>query len=363
MKNYLPGVIGLALFFILSGCNSSNQGDTDAPTKFVLSDTMLSTTTTAPVRMESVRKELNLFGKITVDQNKLIEVFPVVGGSVVRVFAEFGDYVQKGQVLATIRSNEVAGYEKELQDAENTLLVGKNKLKVTQELFEGKLNTERDVIEAKSEVQRAESGLKRIQQTFSIYGLKPGSLYEVKAPISGFIIEKKINQDMQLRSDHTDNIFDIATIDDVWALANVTESIIGEVKVGMDAFVTTVSYPDKIYTGKIDKIFNIIDPETKAMKVRIKLQNKDYLLKPEMRASIKLSSMGEQQKLAIPSKALIFDKSRNYVMIYKGKTNIETRQVEIYSQVGDVTYIESGLDEGELVITHNQLFLYDALND
>ena len=48
------------------------------------------------------------------------------------------------------------------------------------------------------------------------------------------------------------------------------------------AAVTTLSYPDKVFSGKVDKIFNIIDPETKAMKVRVKLSNPDFLLKPEM---------------------------------------------------------------------------------
>jgi cobalt-zinc-cadmium efflux system membrane fusion protein len=50
-------------------------------------------------------------------------------------------------------------------------------------------------------------------------------------------------------------------------------------------------------------------------------------------------------------------------MIYKDRFNIDTRKVEIYRQVGDLTYISSGLKEGENVITHNQLLIYDALND
>jgi cobalt-zinc-cadmium efflux system membrane fusion protein len=67
--------------------------------------------------------------------------------------------------------------------------------------------------------------------------------------------------------------------------------------------------------------------------------------------------------IAVPSSAIIFDKSRNFVMIYKDRFNIDTRKVEIYRQVGDLTYISSGLKEGENVITHNQLLIYDALND
>jgi len=67
--------------------------------------------------------------------------------------------------------------------------------------------------------------------------------------------------------------------------------------------------------------------------------------------------------IAVPSDALIFDKSKTYVMIFKDRNNIETRQVEVFRQVGDRAYISSGLQEGEKVITNNQLLIYDALND
>ncbi len=330
---------------------------------FTLNETMQKTTTNVPAKIIPLKNQLNFYGKITADNNKLIEVFPIVGGNVIKVNVELGDYVNKGQVLAIIRSTEVADFEKQLIDAKNDLIVAKNNLKVTQELYEGKLSADRDVIEAKALVDKATSQLNRMDETYKIYNIKAGSLYEVKAPISGFVIEKHINQDMLLRSDKTDNIFDIAQINEVWAIANVNESDINQVKLGESASITTLSDPDKIYTGKVDKIFNIIDPETKAMKVRIILQNPNYLLKPEMRATIKLSYTEDKSMIAIPSEAIIFDKSKNYVMIYHGKNNIETRLVEVFRQVDNITYISSGLKENEKVINHNQLLIYDAIND
>jgi len=330
---------------------------------FVLTATMVKTTTTAPALIIPLKNQLNFYGKITADNNKLIEVFPIVGGNVVRVNVELGDYVNKGQILAIIRSTEIADFEKQLFDAKNDLLVTKNNLKVTQELFEGKLNSEREVMEAKSQVEKATSQLNRMEETYKIYNIKAGSIYEVKAPISGFVIEKHINSDMLLRNDKTDNIFDIAQINEVWAIANINESDINQVKIGENASVTTLSDPDKIHSGKVDKIFNIIDPETKAMKVRIILKNPTYLLKPEMRATIKLSYTEDKSMIAIPSDAVIFDKSKNYVMIYHNKNNIETRQVEVFRQVDNLTYISNGLKVNEKVINHNQLLIYDAIND
>lgn len=347
-----------------AACKRNTLPTTEATsTPFTLTDTMLQTTLYEPARMEVLRNELRLFGKITADNNKLIEIFPVVGGSVLKVYVELGDYVKKGALLATIRSTEVAGFEKELQDAENELVVAKNNLKVTQELYEGKLAAEHQLVEARSGVEKAVAQLNRVKEVFQIYNLKGGSVYEVRAPLSGFITEKNINQDMQLRSDRTDNIFDIAQIDEVWVMANVNESDIASVRLGIDAEVVTLSYPDKVFRGKVDKIYNIIDPETQAMRVRVKMDNPGFLLKPEMRTSVFLRYEEQGRMLSIPSSALVFDKNKTFVMVFKDRSAIETRQVGVFREIGGRAYITSGLSEGDQVITQNQLLVYDALND
>ena len=352
----------LTIFLALVSCKKEND-TTSTKETFVLSDKMLSTTKTATAEQEPLKNQLNFYGKITTDNNKFVEIFPVVGGNVIKVNVELGDYVKKGQLLAVIRSTEVASFEKELDDAKNDLITAKNKYKVAKELFEGKLNTEREVIEANADVEKAASQLNRIQQTYKIYNIKSGAIFEVRSPMDGFIIQKNINEGMLLRNDKTDNIFDVAEITNVWAIANINETDISQVNLGNDAEITTLSYPDKKFYGKVDKIYNIIDPETKAMKARVKLENKDFLLKPEMRATIKVSYTENKKMIAIPSAAIVFDKSKNFVMIFKDRNNIETRQVEVFRQVGETSYITSGLNEGEKVLTTNQLLIYDALND
>ncbi|MFC4479382.1 efflux RND transporter periplasmic adaptor subunit [Flavobacterium chungangensis] len=355
--------IGIAIASLsLTACKKQVENP-ETNTSFVLSNTMLKSTTTAEAKTQPLKNELSFYGKITADNNKMIDVYPLVGGNVMKVNVELGDYVKKGQVLATIKSTDVADFEKQAIDAKSDLLVAKNNLKVAQELFDGKLNSESDVLQAKSEVNKAQSQLSKIQETYKIYNIKAGSIYEVTAPISGFIIQKSINQDMLLRNDRSENIFDIAEISEVWAMANINEIDINKVKLGTSAAVTTLSYPDRVFQGKVDKIYNVIDPETKAMQARIKLSNPDYMLKPDMNANIKLSFNENQSMIAVPSKAIVFDKSKNFVVVFKDRNNIETRQVEVYRVVGDTTYISSGLKENEKVITNNQLFIYGALNN
>lgn len=66
---------------------------------------------------------------------------------------------------------------------------------------------------------------------------------------------------------------------------------------------------------------------------------------------------------AIPAGAVIFDRSKNWVMVFKGRSNIETREVNVYKMLNDVAYIQQGLKNNERVIAKNQLLVYDALND
>ncbi len=363
-KNFLnkPFAIICLLTLTLVGCKHS-QIDTETNKTFVLSDTMMQRIEITKAANKPIELQLKLAGKIVADENKLVEIFPLVGGNVAELNAELGDYVHKGKVLAVIKSGEVADFERQLIDAQSDLLVAQKNLRVTEDLFESKLASERDVLGAKNEVNKTNAELSRIKEIFSIYGIDKKAEYQVKAPISGFIIEKKINRDMQLRSDKSDNIFTIAEINDVWVNANVYESDIAKIKANMTAEIKTLSYPDSTFHGHVDKIYNILDPQTKTMKVRIKLKNANYMLKPEMNATITLYYSEGGSMLAVPSRSVIFDKSKTYLMIFKDKYNIETREVEVYKQVDDVTYIKKGLEVGEQIISKNQLLIYDALND
>jgi cobalt-zinc-cadmium efflux system membrane fusion protein len=82
-----------------------------------------------------------------------------------------------------------------------------------------------------------------------------------------------------------------------------------------------------------------------------------------MNCTVSVSFSENQKMIAVPSSSVIFDKSKYWVMVFKDKYNIETRKVEIYRQLGDLTYIKSGLTEGETVISKGGLLIYDAIND
>ncbi|MFI5133623.1 MAG: efflux RND transporter periplasmic adaptor subunit [Chitinophagales bacterium] len=352
----------IGILTILASCHNAKSADPQQSV-FTLTDTMLARTKFADAKIMDVKNELKLYGKVTADNNKSSQVFPIVGGNVVSVNVELGDYVKQGQLLAVIRSAEVADYEKQKMDAVNDVAIAEKNLQVAKDLAQSKLNADQDVVAAQTELEKAKASLERINQLYSIYNLKPGALYNVTAPISGFIVEKNINQNILLNNSNLNNLFSIAEINEVWVIANVNESDISLISQGMDASIKTISYPERIFKGKVDRIFNILDPDTKAMKVRIRISNTDLALKPGMSATVTVQYSENRKLIAIPSSAVIFDKSKNWVMVYTDRSHIETRPVTVYSQVGDLTYINDGLKEGEKIITQNQMLIYDELND
>ncbi|WP_234734156.1 efflux RND transporter periplasmic adaptor subunit [Tellurirhabdus bombi] len=362
MKKVLIPSFVVAMVAVLAVSCQPKQEAEEAEA-FMLSDTMMHRIRIDSAVTQTVQSELTLVGKVVADENKVIKVFPLVGGVVEEVEVELGDYVRKGQTLAVIRSGEVANFESQMIQAQSDLLLAQKNLRVAEDLYESKLNSQREVIGAQKEVEKAQAELDRVKEIFRIYGLGKNPVYHVKAPIDGYVIEKNVNRETQLRSDNADNLFTIGQIKDVWVLANVNESDIGRVGLGMSAFIQTLSYPDQVFKGKVDKIFNVLDPNTKAMTVRIKLPNDGQKLKPEMHATVSLRFDEGQHMTTIPSSSVIFDKSKHFVMVFRGRSNIETREVEVHKMLGDVAYIRAGLKPGEQVISKDQLLVYNALND
>lgn len=350
---------------ILVACGKSEikKEEQHAEKGFVISNTMMKGMTFAEVQKEYISDETRFFGKIGADRNQYIDIYPLVGGNVLSVNAELGDYVRRGQVLATIRSTEVAGFQRDLSNARTELAVAENNLRVAREMYEGKLSTEKDVLEAKSQVTKAQDELRRSQQVSQVYNVRNGNIYSVTSPINGYIVQKNINKDMQLRSDRSDNIFDVANTSNVWAIVNVNESDINKIAIGMKAEVSTLINPEKIYYGKIDKIFKIIDPETNSMQARVVLDNTDGSLIPESKATIKVTSTENTTALTIPKSALIFDDNKYFVVVFKSQNNIKVHEVKVLKQTDDKAFISEGVFEGDKIVTTNQLLLYRSLNE
>jgi membrane fusion protein, heavy metal efflux system len=330
---------------------------------FCINDSLFSNLNFDTVMLSQVENEVKLTGKITFNEDKLVKIFPFAGGVIEKLDVELGDYVTQGQTLALIRSSEIVDFENQQINAKSNLDVARKNLQVAEDMFNGKLATEKELILAQTDAQKAEGEYSRIKKILKIYGeSKESSICTIKAPISGCVVEKNISEGMQFRADNATNILTISNLENLWAVANVYESDISKIKLGQEAIVYTIAYPDKKFVGKIDKIFNVLDVNSKVEKIKIKITNKENLLKPEMFAYTVINYKEDKYLPKIPSKAIVFDKSRNYVLVYKNKCKVEVREVKISKIIQNYTYIEKGLENGEIIINGDHLLIYSAIN-
>jgi cobalt-zinc-cadmium efflux system membrane fusion protein len=352
-------VFTLALFF---GCHSKQEAE-DVKEAFVLNDSMAKKIQLTTVTPQVVEDELKLTAKIEYNQDKVVDVRPFVSGRVNSVNVELGDFVTKGQTLAYVLSGDVSETDRALLVAQGNLASAQRKYDASNDMLKSGLLSEKDLIQIKAEYEIAQAELKKAKEVSSIYGSKSAGLFEVKAPVSGCVVKKNITESMDIRLENTEPLFTICDLSVVWVMANVYETDIQKIKVGYDAEISTIAYPDSIIKGKVDKLFNVLDPENKVMKARITLNNPDYLLKPQMFAKVDLRYNEEKQMLTVPASAVIFDKSKTFVMVYKDNAHIDTREITIYKSNSQNSYIQSGLKEGEKIISKFQLLVYDAIND
>ena len=352
----------LALFACgFSGC-TDKMPQTDEKKGYVLPDSLLKTIEIDTVTNSRVLNSLTLTGKVDFNEDNVIKIFPVISGLVSDIKVMAGDYVRKGQVLAVIRSPEMAGYSNDYLTAKSNVDIAKKTMDATNDMFKSGLASQRDQLTAEEGYNQAVSAFEKAKRVLNLNGGSMSGEYAVVSPIDGFVVERQVNNNMMIRSDNATGLFTISDLKNVWVMANVYESNISFVKTGDSVSITTLSYPGKIFHGKIDKIMNVLDPSNKVMKLRIVLSNPGYLLKPEMFASVVVNSTDNKRLISIPSRTLIFDHSQYYVLVYKSPSDITIRPVQVLSTVGDQSYISEGLTEGERLIGSQALLIYQELN-
>jgi cobalt-zinc-cadmium efflux system membrane fusion protein len=330
---------------------------------FCMNDTLWKVTHLDTARLSPMVSQIKLTGKVSFDENKLVKVYPFASGIVNEVKVERGDFVQKGQILAIIRSSEIVDFENDLSAASANLSSAKKNKETNEDMYQSGLLSQRDLIQSENDYKIAQAEYERAKEVLEIYGsTNVKFLYTVKSPITGFVIEKNIAQNSQFRDDSDDDLFTIADIQKVWVMANVYETEVDKIKLGYEADVKFVAYQDKLFKGKVDKIFHVMDADSKVQNVRIVLDNINFLLRPEMQASISIKHPDLKKEIVVAEDAVIFDKSRYYVLKYGGNCAIKIQEVEVLDYIDSKVYIKKGLAESDVVLRGYVNPIYSGLN-
>jgi cobalt-zinc-cadmium efflux system membrane fusion protein len=355
-QNYIVLILCAAML----SCHHTVEEPKDL--NFHVTDSLLKSLIIDTVQDAKAITEITLTGSIAPDENKIVKVFPMVSGVVEDVHVQLGDVVSKGQTLAIMRSAEMAGYNKDYVSAAADLRSAKRTYESEQEMYKSGLASQKDMEDAQSDYEKAQAESKRVAAVMQI-NIGGGGGYEIKAPISGFVIEKNVNNSTQVRADNSENLFTIADLSSVYVLINVYESDISSVKVGDNVKITTLSYPDKVFNGKVDKIDNMLDPDTKVIHARVKIDNPGNLLKPDMFASIRIKATSGETLPVINTGTIVFDNDKNYVLVVDGKAHVSIKEITIAKKVENRAYISKGVKPGDLIVASRQVYLYESLKD
>ncbi len=198
----------------------------------------------------------------------------------------------------------------------------------------------------------AEAQIKQLETT-----RRPARLISVLAPQDGVVTALNIRPGVYLEP--ATEALTLADLSSVWVLVKVFAQQAGALRVGQEAEVRSADRPGQTWRGKVDYLYPGIDPVTRTLKARLRFDNPEEILKPNMYAEVRVFVGEEREALSVPREALIRTGTESRVIVALGEGKFTPRTVEAGGEFGERIEILSGLEEGEQVVTSGQ-FLLDS---
>jgi membrane fusion protein, heavy metal efflux system len=312
--------------------------------------------------MKEVARTLVLPATVEADPARTVKVLPPVTGRVTDLKVQLGTRVTEGQELAVIDSSDLAQAYSDEDKARSMLKLTKQALDRLLVLERGAAVAVKDREQAQSDHAQAVAELERSQSRLRAIGVSPDQkersrLLSVKAPITGSVIDLQMAPGAFL-NDPNAAMMTLANLDTIWVTANVPEKDVSFVFRDQAVNVTFASYPDKVFTGKVLFVSDVLEPDTRRTKVRIAFDNPDKALKPNMFANATFVAPSVT-RIVVPNSALMMTADRTSVFVEVASWAFERRNIEIAYQEGAETAIKSGLAAGDRVVVKGGVRLND----
>lgn len=296
------------------------------------------------VSKKQMSKEIHLYGKIVPDE-RMVQTLPShVAGRIEKLYVNFtGEFIGIGQKIASIYSP--------------------NLIKAQQEFIETvKIKNEQPSIysAAKEKLMQFKLTDKQINEIENSQKIKNN--IDIYSDVSGVIITKNVNEGDYIQTGTS--LFDLANLNNVWAMFDVYETDLPFVKLGYEIKLSLIAIPGKIFKGTVSYIDPVINPQSRTVKARVSLSNGNGEFKPEMLVDGTLNSKLNYsgKNIVIPSSAVLWTGKRSVVylkILNKTEPTYKLREVILGNALNDGYEVISGLTEGDEVVT-NGAFSIDA---
>ena len=311
-------------------------------------------------------------GKIEVNPNRVSHVVLPVAGRVTSVLVKLGDAVVEGQPLLTVQSLDADAAQSAALQAQAMVHQAKAALSKAQadyerarDLYDYNAVAKKDVLDAQNTLAQATAAVEQARASheqavrrLKLLGLKPGDFQQhvvVHAPVAGKVLELSVVPG-EFRNDTSASLITIADLSTVWVASDVPESYIRLIQPGGRVEISLVAYPGETFEGRVMRIADTVDPQTRTVKVRAEMKNPLGRLRPEMFGSIHHIESTTTVPV-LPAGAVIQGDAHSLVFVEQSPGRFRQTEVKIGKRLGDRVPVLAGVEAGTRVVVDGAMLL------
>jgi cobalt-zinc-cadmium efflux system membrane fusion protein len=372
---------GLLIVFGLLGCTKdatvrvvelpAPKVDSDkASVRFATNASQLASITVQAAQPRTLAVT-HVTGRLYWDDDITVRVFTPVAGRVIALRADLGQAIPAGTPLAEIDSPDFGQALASARTAVGNLAAAEKAYRRSQELLQHGAAAQKDVEAAEAACVAAVAERDRAEAVLANYGgsdKSTNSVYILRSPIAGVLVEKNINPGQELRADlmlaNAPNLFaPIFVVSDpakLWLQIDVAESDLSSLQPGQHLQITSRAFPGRVFDGKVDNISDTMDPATRTIKVRGVVNNPDKLLKAEMYVMVEVAQNPDQagqMGVEVSSKALFMKGDDSYLFIEESPGHFQRKLVKVGVEKDNKVPVLEGVNAGQRVVTEGALLL------
>lgn len=328
----------------------------------------------SPAAIQPLDTSITTTGRVAFPDKRVQHVYSPVTGRVVKIAADVGQRVSKGDVLATIESPDLGIAAADLGKAAADFDAADHDYRRQKDLVAIHAAAQKDFEQAEDSYKKARAELQRAREKAKLLRADDkdaaNGTYDLRAQIDGEIISRNITPGMEVQGQYAGGtpveLFTVGELDPVWVLADVFEMDVPRVRVGASVAASVIAWPGRQFAGKIEWVSDELDPSSRTAVARATIANADKALKPGMFATIRIDTDGKPA-LAVPKSAVVRLGDQTAVFLDRGTTpdgrrRFERKLVTIDDDdSGDLWEITHGIVPGDPVVSSGAVFLSGAL--
>jgi cobalt-zinc-cadmium efflux system membrane fusion protein len=321
------------------------------------------------VAPSAFHKTIDANGLVDFDNDQATSVLAPFSGPVSRLLVSPGDAVKKGDPLAVADSPDFAAAVSAYRKAIATARTNRRLADLDKDLIEHHGIAEREAQQAETDATNAEADRDAALKELISLQVSPQTIKDIqdggptphlegmiRSPITGTVAEKLITPGELLQAGTTP-CFTVADLSRVWVMAQVFGSDLAAVSLGDSAEVVTGIDGGK-YSGTVDNIATQVDPDTRAVLVRIVVKNPGNFLKKQMYVHVLLQARQESNGLLAPVAAILRDdENLPFVYVARPDSSFARQHVTLGYRYGDRYAITAGLKAGDRIVVDGGLFV------